>query len=181
MDDGSQPSASLVERFARHTNRPEIEVRQAAGLAPADSAPPPVVNPVQHESLDVFATPVRYVRVARGAVGAGQGRIVVTEDALPLPADDWPSTRIVAVIVAGDCLEPEIRHGEYVFVDLDRTDAIAGELVVIVTDEGDPMVKRVELATSGLLLTDNKGGRFRPAEARIVGVVVGGYWKGRRR
>lgn len=73
--------------------------------------------------------------------------------------------------VSGLCLEPEIRNGDTVVVDVALSPA-SGDLVVVVFEDGGCAVKRYrEDGHGGRWLEDNDG-QYQPDGARIHGVVT---------
>jgi transcriptional regulator with XRE-family HTH domain len=72
--------------------------------------------------------------------------------------------------VSGLCLDPEIRSGDTVVVDLALSPA-SGDLVVVIFEDGGCAVKRYREGDNGRWLEDNDG-RYQPDGAKIHGVVM---------
>jgi transcriptional regulator with XRE-family HTH domain len=72
--------------------------------------------------------------------------------------------------VNGLCLDPEIRSGDTVVVDLALSPA-SGDLVVVIFEDGGCAVKRYREGDNGRWLEDNDG-RYQPDGAKIHGVVM---------
>jgi transcriptional regulator with XRE-family HTH domain len=73
---------------------------------------------------------------------AGAGVVVEAEYWPYMPAADEREHRFIAVPVSGDCMEPEIRSGHRVIVDLDASPR-PGDIVLAVHD-GESLVKILE-------------------------------------
>lgn len=148
--------AKLAGAFGRTVDELRVE---SLGLP----RPPPVeFTPLERELLLIGEEPVAY---------AGP-----TDSARAL--DDAMRERIRSrgrhlehVRVSGDCMEPEVRAGDIVLVDPTDTYPTDGRLVVVVTDEGDVLLKRFRILDGEPFLTDNKGRVLRPNGARIQGIA----------
>jgi phage repressor protein C with HTH and peptisase S24 domain len=77
---------------------------------------------------------------------------------------------IVAVKVRGDCLIPEVRPGDIVFIDREKAWRAGNLVVVSVLDELH--ICRVEKTRAGIVVFANNDGVYREDNARIEGVVI---------
>jgi SOS-response transcriptional repressor LexA len=75
--------------------------------------------------------------------------------------------------VEGLCLEPEIKNGDTVIVDLERS-PVAGNLVVVIFN-GKASIKRFRENEKGEKWLENNQGSYKPEDVHQVGVVVGFY------
>ena len=82
---------------------------------------------------------------------------------------------LLRVTVTGDCLAPDLRHGDVVVVDQARKDLAPGQLVVALINDGELLVKRYDVRPSGAVLLDNEGHEYYPDGARIEGLVVASW------
>lgn len=82
-----------------------------------------------------------------------------------------PGMRPLAAPVTGECLAPEIEPGDTVVWDSANRQPQDGQ-VVVVSYQGDLLVKRAYHDGSGLVLVDNLGNELRPNGAQLEGVVI---------
>lgn len=112
----------------------------------------------------------RLIPLADVRVAAGGHSWTLTGDAVTVD-DDWARGRdLVAFMITGDCLEPEVMAGSVALVDRADIRPKSGDLVVVIGDDG-PMLKRFVNNHGDVALVDNQGGHFTPEGATIVGVV----------
>lgn len=122
--------------------------------------------------------PGGYQAVPHARTKAAAGRYVIepTQAGAIAVEDSFASGRdLVQVTVTGDCLKPDIEHGEVVVFDRSRKDPRPGDFVIALTPEGELMVKRFDINSEGPLLSDNLGNEWRPNGTTIEGVVVAAW------
>lgn len=110
--------------------------------------------------------PVEEVRVsAGGAVG------VPTEYQAYYPEEGERGHQFRCLEVTGSCLEPDVRHGDRVIVDVTRRWE-PGDMVAVVHD-GELLVKWAVRRDGEMVLEANDGTVVQPDErTRVVGIVV---------
>lgn len=119
---------------------------------------------------------VRYVHGSFSPPYRDTGERVVIAESL---AENRRS--LLAGIVTGDCMAPEVEPGDIVVWDSARRDANDGEMVVV-SHEGNVLVKRVYRDSVGLiLLAANDGSIMMPNGAQLEGIVISIIKKPRRR
>lgn len=113
---------------------------------------------------------------ARTTVAAG-GFIIEPTQAGGIAVEDSFATGrdLIQITVTGSCLDPDLRHGEVVIVDRARKDPRPGNFVIVLTPDGELMVKRFDIRPEGPILEDNEGNTWRPNGSKIEGVVVASW------
>lgn len=91
-----------------------------------------------------------------------------------------PGMRPRAAVVTGDCLAPEIEAGDTVVWDAANHQPQNGDTVVV-THDGDLLVKRAYRDGDSYVLVDDLGNELRPNGAQLEGVVITILKKPRRR
>lgn len=82
--------------------------------------------------------------------------------------------RLLAAIVSGDCMSPQIQPGDEVIFDPERRQPEDGQMVLVVDDEGNAFVKYYRVDALGRpFLRAHDGTEVRPNGARVAGTVVG--------
>lgn len=108
-------------------------------------------------------------------VSAGSGSAIPQDidDTLPQRPKRRHSKQLRTLVVTGRCLEPELRHGDFVVIDRDRA-AEPGKLVVAVRDEEEALIKRLVERDGSLYLSTNDDRPDLPVDehVRILGPVV---------
>lgn len=108
-------------------------------------------------------------------VSAGPGSAIPQDidDTLPQRSRRRHFKHLRTLAVTGRCLEPELRHGDFVVIDRDRA-AEPGKLVVAVRDEEEALIKRLVERDGLLYLATNDGRPDLPVDdhVRILGPVV---------
>ena len=82
-----------------------------------------------------------------------------------------PPDTLRAYRVNGLCLDPEIRRGDMVVVDVALSPA-SGDLVVVIFEDGGCAVKRYRETGDGARWLEDNDGRYQPDGAKIHGVVT---------
>ncbi len=111
--------------------------------------------------------PIVDVRLAAGITTYGD-----TGDVVYVRAERAIGKDLVASRVIGGCMEPEILDGDIAVVDISNRNPREGQLVAVLTEDGNMMVKRYALRDGQPILRDNKGRIYRPNGAKIQGVVI---------
>ena len=163
------PSADTVRRLAEIFNvSPQVFYERSERALPSRS-----FNQIWEE-LEVLR-PVAIPIVAEGSAGNGMEPVDYAYWARPKVA----GRNIVGIQVSGDCLEPELSHGDVVFVDMDIAPE-DGDLVLCTVD-GKIAIKRYR-EVNGERWLENRYGRVEiESEADIKGVVIEKNIKVRRR
>jgi transcriptional regulator with XRE-family HTH domain len=102
---------------------------------------------------------------------AGGGVYGETNEYVTVPANLAPGHDLVASRVVGTCMEPEIREGDAVVIDLTNRSPRTGQLVAVLMEDGNLMIKRYVQNGAEPILIDNHGDTYRPNGARIQGVI----------
>lgn len=107
------------------------------------------------------------------SAGAGSAIPQDIDDTLPQRPKRRHAKQLRTLVVTGRCLEPELRHGDFVVIDRDRA-AEPGKLVVAVRDEEEALIKRLVERDGALYLSTNDGRPDTPVDdhVRILGPVV---------
>lgn len=118
--------------------------------------------------------PTETVEVPVVGVSLAAGRAIYGEtlETVQVPARLAKNRRLVASRIVGDCMDPEIKPGDTVTVDVSDRNPRPGDLVAVLMEDGNMMVKRFDRRDNEPILLDNKGGEYRPNGAKIQGVVV---------
>lgn len=88
---------------------------------------------------------------------------------------------LLAGVVTGDCMAPEVESGDWVIWDSAKRNPQDGDMVVV-SHDGDVLVKRAYRDEKGaFLLVSNDGQRIRPNGAVLEGVAVSIIKKPKRR
>jgi len=171
-----RPERELLERVAAVLRVPPEALWAAAGYR---VAPVPIrERRTPHEIIRELeeSLPILVPETSQPA-SAGAGVLVEAEYWPYMPAADEREHRFIAVPASGDCMEPEIRSGHRVIVDLDASprpgDIVLavhdGESLVKILEERDGQMYLVALREQPLIRVDE--------QTRVLGVVkplVGG-------
>lgn len=154
------PGIESIERIANAFGMSPNELLKLIGKHPARVPSVQKLGPV-------ILVPVVNISLAAGSAVYGE-----TNETVPIPADVAPGHRLVASKVTGDCMEPDIRDGDTVIIDLTNHSPRPGQLVAVLMEDGNMMVKRFEQINGIATLIDNKGNEYFPNGAKIQGVAV---------
>lgn len=115
----------------------------------------------------------RFLQVVEGVtVSAGMLGWIPTEASVMVEEDFARGRDLVPVRVSGDCLSPRIEHGDVVIMDRSDRRPNPGDVVVVITEQAELMIKEFDRDELGPLLRDYQGNVIRPNGAKIDGVVV---------
>jgi lambda repressor-like predicted transcriptional regulator len=103
-------------------------------------------------------------------VTAGMDTWEPSGEAVTIDAEAARGRDLVAMIVTGDCMVPDVQPGDTVFVDRNERLPIVGDLIVLAT-EGGPILKRYDMEDGRPILRDGNRQGYRPNGARLVGIV----------
>ncbi|MCC6314491.1 MAG: S24/S26 family peptidase [Thermomicrobiales bacterium] len=175
LERGQRPRRAMLSKLAVYAGIPELDALAMAGYAtPADEERSPYV--ASAADLRELAALIR--RVITPAVDlpvADQPASASRGGAPPVGSDtvEWlRGQQVILVSISGDCMDPEICAGDVVHVDRGVLFPQLGSRVAVLTDDGEVMVKRVEREKDQFVLADNRGLRFRPHGAVILGKVI---------
>lgn len=81
--------------------------------------------------------------------------------------------RLIAAVVAGECMVPYVNPGDVVIIDPDMKTPPDGQMVVVADDEGATLVKWYRIDQLGRpYLRAEDGTELRPNGAKIIGTVI---------
>jgi SOS-response transcriptional repressor LexA len=101
-------------------------------------------------------------------------------DWIEFPKKRWRGMRTIALRVSGESMEPDYQHGDVIYIDPDIAAIHGKDVVVRLAERNEVTFKRLIVEGEGLYLkplNQNWPDKFTrlPADARIIGVVVGRY------
>lgn len=175
-----EPSIIPMHEAERNGTSTDAGEDRALGYAPSIAGAIPEID-VEVGTGDGTVGQVLQIATKGGAVS---GHMINHEWVIPSRAMDAPVAHVIAMPVVGSSMEPTLRAGDTVFVDLRLTAVKSTEIYVI--DEGDgPMAKRVRINRDVdpaviEISSDNPTVKpfTRPAEfVRVIGRVVGKFSK----
>lgn len=163
---GQRPGEEMLRKIAGVFGVGENEVTAAFERNPAG---------VAMESL----ASVNYFVPVLGSVAADRFNFsldAIPEEQIPNP---YAGKKVFALRVAGDCMEPTFRDGEYIYLSL--TQPVTDGKIVLARMEGEHTLKRYFKRPDGIeLRPDNpkyKAKTYATNKLEIVAVAVGGYRK----
>jgi SOS-response transcriptional repressor LexA len=164
------PSMPNVMAIARGLRLDYRVVAREAGIALPDEPPPRTVDDILEELRETAPLPVPIVQNLMASAGAGGP--VEEYQYLPPAFRRGRRKNILGVIARGECMEPEIRPGDYIIFDEDATRE-DGDIVVAVAD-GEVLVKRLATRNGRSVLRADADGRTIPIDesVHIVGRVI---------
>lgn len=178
---------SLAERRKRWVGKPPsiVDVRNLAQalevtvdqLLGDDNTPLPRRLLTDEELLDKigagYVEDIPLIDDVVVSAGPGSGVPQDIDDTLPRRAKRRQFKHLRTLVVAGHCLEPDLRPGDFVVIDRDRAPT-PGKLVVAVRDEEEALIKRLVDRDGTWYLTTNDGHSDIPVDEhiRILGPVV---------
>lgn len=120
----------------------------------------------------VVAVPI--VRARAQASGSPDWQDTYGTSSAVTTGDARRDERLLAAIVSGDCMSPQIQPGDEVIFDPERRQPEDGQMVLVVDDEGNAFVKYYRVDALGQpFLRAHDGTEVRPNGARVAGTVVG--------
>lgn len=123
------------------------------------------VRPVRMGAF-VYLPVISNVRVDAGTYGW-----IPVDAGVMVEAELTRGRDLMPLLVSGSCLTPEVYPGDIVVIDRANHEPQNHDLVVIVTEDGEALLKRYVANGNGGLLEDNEGRQLRPDGARLEGVV----------
>ena len=137
-------NAPLLRDIAGVLGVPTSDLLAAAGYIPSPAEQPGVRRrrPAHEIMRELEESLPLLVPETSQPASAGAGVVVEAEYWPYMPAAGERGHRFIAVPVSGDCMEPEIRSGHRVIVDLDASPR-PGDIVLAIHD-GESLVKILE-------------------------------------
>lgn len=146
-------------------------IAAAFGISP-DELLTPAIRDISTAPNSYVVRPVVQVPIVNITLAAGQAVYGETNETISVTADLAPGRRLIGARVVGNCMEPEIMAGDVAIVDIADRSPRDEDLVVLLLEDGSMAVKRFRQRDSEPFLVDNKGGEYRPNDAKIQGLVV---------
>jgi transcriptional regulator with XRE-family HTH domain len=141
----------------------------ALGLSGDAFIPPPA----REEATLSTPGPVILVPVVNITLAAGGAVFGETQETVPLSADLAPAGhQLVASRVSGNCMEPDLRDGDMVVIDITNRAPHPGQMVAVLMEDGNMLIKRFVHKNGETILEDNQGHEYRPNGAKIQGVAI---------
>lgn len=118
--------------------------------------------------LEALADLPILIPVVEQLAAAGEGQVAV--DYVAMPPQRAAGRNIIALVVRGDSMEPEIMDGDYIVMD---TDATARDGDTVVASVGDSVVvKQLRRKSDHFVLSGHNGKVIAVEDATIAGVVI---------
>lgn len=164
------PSMPNVMAIARGLRLDYHAVAREAGYELPDGPPPRSVDDILEELRANAPLPVPIIQNV--AASAGAGGPVEEYQYLPPSFRRGRRKNILGVIAHGECMEPEIRPGDYIIFDEDAAPQEGDVVVAVVAQE--VMVKRLVHVDGRRVLRADADGRTIPVDetVQIVGRVI---------
>lgn len=171
----TNPKPETLRKLVTPLRRPFEELMQAAGHgeqpAAARPQPPAPALPSPEEGLQRLMEAARAmlperIPVQEGWVHAGD---VGPDGQFVYRQPEWHGRRIVVFTVRGDCMEPEVKPGDRVVVDLDLVPE-DGDMVIV--RRGDEALVRVYDARNQHLISWNGYAPLAMDEVQQVATVI---------
>lgn len=117
---------------------------------------------------DVIRVPVVDVTLAAGGAVYGE-----TRETVPFSVDLAPAGhQLVASRVSGSCMDPDLRDGDMAIIDVTNRSPQPGQMVAVLMEDGNMLIKRLVHRSGKTILEDNQGHEYRPNGAKIQGVAI---------
>ena len=151
----------------------------------------PDADPGSRNKSEISLSDYKVISRFNVQASAGRGSLVDNEQIVEALAfsEDWLRTRIkrpveklLVIEARGDSMEPSIRDGDLLLLDVSSQE-ISSSAIHVIEVEGELLVKRLERRLNGSILVHSDNPRYAPQELtkadraglRIIGQVV---WQG---